>query len=316
LRLKENNMTNTYNACRHLNKLKDQSDKIQTILFQYKYKDYVKINNKLANCSYSSIVNNNRIDQQNQSCGSPLCPICDSAHKIRKQCGIACAVMDKINEGIILDNGRKLTPTMQLLTLTVPKVPVYEFDDALKQIKTDFKTFLSTKMQKQSGKLVTINQCLLGSSTYYHLSLSDTRSGNPLIGVHLHAILLLQPSFLGVNAITKDMVRDYWMIVTGHRDLLQTHMKKIPLTHSNFIRATAYGLAKLDFDEAIANPRKYIQLLSCLHGKHFVQHTGMMKSFRKEVREEYKVNQQIAHNAQMQIEIAKRIDAYDVIIAI
>jgi len=261
----------------------------------------------------SSEVFNNRINQHNQSCDSPLCPICDSAHKIRKQCAISYAVMDEINKGIELDNGRIVQPTMQLLTLTVPKVPIFQFGDEFKQLKTDFKTFLSTKMEKTSGKLITIDQLLLGCSTYYHLSLGDTRSGNPLIGIHLHAILLLQPSFLGANAITKAMIRDYWMIVTGHCTLLQTHIKKMPLTHSNFIRATAYGLAKLDFNEVIANPNKYIQLLPMIHGQHFTQHTKVMRKIRSQVTEEYKINRQLAHDEQMKIEICNRIGAYEVV---
>ena len=306
--MNENN--NQYNAYENLALLKEQSESMQIILYTHKYHDYVKVNKKLWNCSKASIVINNRINQQCQSCDSIFCPICASTHKIRRECAIAYGVIDKINEGIELDNGRKTMPILYFLTLTVPKVSVNQFDYVFKQLKANYKTFLKTKMEKASGKLVTFNQSLLGRSDYYHISLNDDCYGNPLVGVHLHAILMLNPSFSGANSIIKKMVKDYWMSINGSSSILQTNIKPLPSTRHDFKNNHAYNLAKLDFDSIIANPSKFIALLPCIQGKRFNTHTGLIRQYRKEVREEYKIEQEIKHQAQMQLEIAKRIDAY------
>jgi len=307
------NEEKTYNAYEHLELLKQQSEGMQFLLFNYKYYDYVKVNKKLANCSYASIVKNNRIDQQFQSCDSMFCPICASTHKIRRECAIAYGVIDKINECLVLDNGRKTTPVLYYLTLTIPKVLLNQFPYAFKQLKADYKLFLKTKMEKKSGKSVTFNQSLLGSSVYYHLALDDDYNGNPTVGVHLHAILMVRPSFACANSITKDMVRDYWMKTVGSNIPLQTHIKPLPLTRHDFKNNHAYNLAKFDFDSIIANPSKFIALIPYLKGQNFHSHTKRIGTYRKEVRNEYKLEQEIKHKAQMKQEIANRINAYTII---
>jgi len=290
-------MNKPYNAKIHLLKLKEQSIGMQFLLFHNKYAEYEKVNIKLANCSHASIVINNRIDQQKQSCDSPFCPICASAHRIRKECAIAYGVFDEINQGIvlkndrILGNGRICNPYSSLLTLTVPKIPIYEFADTFKKLRADFKVFLEFQMEKQSGKWVSFDQSLLGHSVYYHLSLKNDYAGNPVVGVHLHAILLLKPSFKGLNSITSDMITDGWSEVVGQHKKLQTNIKSIPLTQTDFIRTVAYGLAKWDFDEAIANPDKFVQLIPYTKGQKFQAHDGEIATLRKKVQKYHKSKQ-------------------------
>jgi len=308
-----NKQSKPKNAYEHLELLKEQSENVQMFLYKNNYSDYVKVNNKLKNCSDASIVIDNRINQQLQSCDSIFCPICSSTHKIRRECAIAYGVIDKINKGMELDNGRKTSPILHYLTLTIPKEPIFLFEETFKQLKYDFKLYLKTKMKKKSGKTVTINQSLLGSSVYYHLALDDDDNGNPVAGVHLHAILMLKPSFAGVNSITKDMIRDYWMIVTGHRIQLETSIVPLPSTRHDFKNNHAYNLAKFDFDSIISNPTKFIALLPYIQGQRFNTHTGLIRTYRKEVRNEYKLEQEIKHKAQMKLDIANRIDAYEIV---
>jgi len=283
-------MNKPYNAKIHLLTLKEQSIGIQDMLFKYRYNYYYYINKKLLNCSISSIVKEgtNRIDQQKQSCDSIFCPICASTHKIRRECAIAYGVIDKINEGIELDNGKKTSPILRYLTLTIQKEYIYLFEETFEQLKSNFKLFLKTPMQKKSGKYVTIAESLLGCSIYYHLALDDDYAGNPVVGIHLHAILLLKPSFAGVNSITQQMICDYWMIVTGQHVLLETKIQTLPSTPHDFKNNHAYNLAKFDFNSIIANPSKFVALIPYLQGQHFHTHTGLIRKYRKEVREEHK----------------------------
>jgi len=284
-------MTDKYNAQIHLLKLKKQSKAMQRLLLQNYYDEYVKVNNKLKNCSDDSIVIDNRINQQLQSCDSPFCPICASAHRIRKECAIAYGVFDEINQGIMLENGRICNPCLSFLTLTVPKVPIDEFEDTFKKIRSDFKVFLEFQMEKKLGKWVSFDQSLLGHSVYYHLSLKNDYAGNPVVGVHLHAILLLKPSIKGINSITSDMITDGWSEVVGQQKKLQTNITSISLTHTDFIRTVAYGLAKWDFDEAIANPNKFIELIPYIKGKRFQSHTGEIAKLRTKVQKYHKSKQ-------------------------
>jgi len=284
-------MTDTYNAYQHLYKLKQQSTAMQYLLCRHNYNNYEKINIKLESCSKASKVVNNRINQNHQSCDSPVCPICASAHKIRKQCAISYAVFDEIKQGIVLGNGRIDNPIMKLLTLTVPKVPIHLFTQTFKKLREDLKVFIEYQMRKTPKKLVTFDQSLLGYSVYYHVSLTNDYSGNQVVGIHLHSILLLKPSFNGANSITKGMVSDGWSEVVGLNQNLETNIKSIKPTPVDFVRTVAYGLAKYDFDKAIANPHKYIQLLPLITGRKFQTHFDCMSTLRTKVQKHHKSKQ-------------------------
>ena len=124
---------------------------------------------------------------------------------------------------------------------------------------------------------------------------------------------MVRPSFTGKNCITKDMVRNYWMKVTGHSTQLQTKIVPLPSTRHDFKNNHAYNLAKFNFDSVIANPGKFVALLPYIQGQRFNSHTGLIRKYRKEVRDEYKLEQQKKHEAEMKLEMAKRVNAYTVI---
>jgi len=308
------NKNTPYNAEKQLAKLKKQSNAMQDLLFLNKHEDYASINIKLRNCSMSSIIDTtkNRIDQQRQSCGLLFCPICASTQRINREVAIAYRVIDKIIAKN-LGSGKKSKPVLKLLTLTVPKVLPHELEASFKKLKQDFKMLLNTKMTKKSGKIVSFNDSLLGCSVYYHLSVSNDCHGYPTVGVHLHAVLLLRPSFSGADAITGIMIKDYWMIVTGLHDSLETNIKSIQATSTDFKNTNRYGLNRFNFDDIIANPRKFIEILPYIQGKHFCSHSGVLRTYRNKVRAEYAEEQRIEKKAKTLLEIEARKDAYVVV---
>ncbi len=268
--------------------LKQQSKDVIKFLREFHYRDYVYVMKKLGDCSRVSVVKDNRIDQNKLSCDSIFCPICAATHKINREMAIAYPVVDEIIASSILDNGRKSVPIMQSLTLTIPNAAPYEFEDTFKQLKLNYKLLLDTEMKKASGKFVSFRQSLRGHSVYYHLSFKDNYEDCAVVGVHLHAILLLNPSFKGKKLVTGKMLAKCWQELNGERYLLETNMDPLAITYDDYKQATKSGLLKFNFDDIIANPRKFLAVLPYIQGQHFVSHYGDLRTFRAEAQREYK----------------------------
>ena len=276
-----------YDAQKELILLKKQSVEMQDLLNKNRRLGHAYIIKKLDNCYKTTKLTDNRIDQQKQSCDSPYCPICTEVHKIRREMAIAKGVVNKIFASQHLGNGKTSVPTLRIVTLTGPRVLIGQVDDALALIKQNYKAFLNTEMKKESGKIVSIQQSLLGNSAYFHISLSDDYLGNPTIGVDLHAIWLLKPSFATNNSITRKMIKKYWRVINAEQYSLETTCDTMPTTYNEFRKQCKNGLKRFDFDEIIANPKKFVAVMPYLHKKKFSIHNGALKQYRKEVRDNH-----------------------------
>ena len=142
---------------------------------------------------------------------------------------------------------------MRLITLTLPKDLPANFDENFKELKINFIELLKIKTNKQEnsdepGKLVNFDMSLIGYSVYFHPALEDDYHGNPVVGIHLHAISLLEPSFTTTNSITKIMIDELWAIANQSSVLLETDIETLPPTDKDFVQTHAFGIKKHDFD--------------------------------------------------------------------
>jgi len=268
-----------YDAENHLNLLKQQAKCLYPIINNFKNTYLNNNNEKMIKCSNLSKVINNRITSHS-SCNVNYCPICSVIRKPRKEIAINYKLIDMINAD---DNEYNI----KLLTLTTIKTKPNNLLDNLKKLKSNVDILMKSKLIKTPSKIVSLNEQLLGSSIYHHLSSSNDYANNNTMGFHSHIILLLdKKKSMGRNFITKKMINDKWNSLFNTELIISYDNKPIDAIPN----MSGYGKNNLDFDSFVKYPDKLESFIDNIKGNHLMKHGGIVSTYRKSIEYDFKNN--------------------------
>ncbi len=275
----------TYNAKEVFEELKHQSKIIRKIL--YSQGDlYIPDIKKLKLCIDSTRVIDNKIVSKMNSCGKWYCSRCDY-QKSRIVFSQSFQLIKKLNN-------LEVMPIVKLVTLKIPKVYIDNFIDDKKYLKKCYYKLLKTKMYKNNNICITFENMMLGASVYHHVLFNTLKGEELLIGNHLHIIMFMKPSIASHGSITHTMLEKAWFDIISYDKSLNHGSNKASVdirtvTLNELPNVYFYCIKKVKFNSLYSNSGKLIKLLDIIKGKQFYSHSGIIKDFRLEIKEEYRI---------------------------
>jgi len=286
-----------------LDKINDAADTVIRILksnnFDNKYTETIL---KLEDCQPNIWINpkTNRIERKQSTwinpktncfeshpkycCGKSICPVCNF-------------FKDRIEVKKFYETYETLKAKpkykkckLWLLTLKLPPHQLWETRDKVAFINKAFIRFwkylhpknatqINNKDPGQSFKSLGVE-----FSKFLHVGFDNY---NKTATVHLHVVLFTKSNFSADNRITEKMMIERWCKATKSRDCY-LHITNITDTKQDTVDAMTYGLKRLKIESAKKHPKKFLELVEQLEGKHKHSHSKGVRSIRAESNKQYK----------------------------